>query len=80
MRKKTTKEKILYLLGYKYIINKRTEEIHSLENEKSNCKIDLIVNKKYITKKAVDKLLEDSEFLMNDYNGCRWCMKKFDNG
>lgn len=67
-------EKIKKFFGYNYIVNLNTLEIHNLNKPHTNCKTNLMTNKKMITKKQLNKYLADG------YNGCRWCLKKYDNG
>lgn len=67
-------EKIKKFFGYNYLVNLNTLEIHDLNNPHTNCKTNLITNKKMITKKQLNK------YLANGYNGCRWCLKKHNNG
>lgn len=67
----TLVEKIKKMLGYRYIVNLHTWEIHDLKNPHVNCKIDMMSDKKMITKKQLHLYLEDG------YNGCRWCLKQY---
>lgn len=62
------------LFGFTYIVNKRTKEIHDTKNEHSNCHLNLISRKRFVTKRKAYKLMKSG------YNGCRWCMKEFDKG
>lgn len=64
-------DKIKMLFGYSYVVNLNTWEIHNLKNTHENCKIELIVHKKMITKKQLHTYLDDG------YNGCRWCLKEY---
>lgn len=63
-------------LGYKYVMNKRSEETHDLDNIKTNCKLDIMAdkNKKYITKRQFLTLHKRGEA-----DGCRWCMKEYNH-
>ena len=65
------------LFGLTYLVNEHTKEIHNLENEKKNCSIGMIAkhNKRHITRTKAIKLI-----LNGKYNGCRWCLKKYDKG
>lgn len=53
------------LFGFKYVINRNTNEIHKLSNLKTNCHVELMTNKM--------KVKNSKEWLKNGYNGCRWC-------
>ncbi len=73
--KATIKEKALMLLGYKYVANTSTKEIHRLTNPKCHATEHLAKkNRKYLTEKQFTKYLKDG------YNGCRFCLKEYDNG
>lgn len=63
--------KFLLMLGYTYLVNKRTGEIHDLKNPQKNCHVESMSekNKFLAPPKDIDKLLET-------YDGCRWCMKE----
>jgi hypothetical protein len=66
--------KLTLFLGYTYMINKRSKEIHDLKNTHVNCHLDKIsdVNSVIIHKSKLQWHLN------NGYNGCRWCMPKQD--
>lgn len=63
--------RFLMLLGYTYLVNKHTKEIHDLKNPHNNCHVESMSekNKFLASQKEVNKLLEE-------YDGCRWCMKE----
>jgi len=63
-----------YFLGQSYLINMSTKEIHKIDNIKTNCHIKIITHKKYIT------IWRYPEYLVDGYNGCRWCNKVDDKG
>ena len=75
--KRTFWEEINYLLGWRYIINTKTKEVHDLKNKKASCRLDLMSskNKKYVGRQEMFRLVKEQ-----DYNGCRWCMKIYDRG
>lgn len=60
----------LKLIGYKYIVNNNTKEIHVVSNMKTNCHLDLMTNFKYVK--------SSKELLDNGFNGCRWCYNETD--
>lgn len=72
------KDFFLKLLGYKYLLNTNTLEVHSLKKQTKACRLNLMAdhNKKYMTKKQVKKLLGGTTL----HNGCRYCMNEFDKG
>ena len=63
--------KIREMMGYRYMVNLRSKEIHDLKNTHANCNLELIVHKKFITQKMLH------QYLHNGYNGCRWCMPEY---
>lgn len=67
------RNKFLEWLGYKYILNTNTGEIHKVSSLTKRCKIDLLKNGKYISAKRVNKL-----YLSGAANGCRYCYKDID--
>jgi len=60
----------LKVLGYKYVVNNHTDEIHKLSNIKTNCHLELMTDINYV--KSSEELLKDG------YNGCRWCYNETD--
>jgi hypothetical protein len=63
------------LFGYTYLVNLNTGEIHDLKVGHKNCHTELIAtdHRRYSTRKQVAKFMGRAGF-----NGCRWCMRKFD--
>jgi hypothetical protein len=63
------------LLGYRYLVNMRSAEVHDIKGEKGNCRISKISkeNKRWITDRKLDKLRAADKV-----NGCRWCMPYMD--
>jgi hypothetical protein len=72
--KLTKFEKFMYWLGYRYILNKSTKEIHRLSTKHKNCRLELMSNKnkKYISTNNVGMLFAIG------YNGCKYCYKDED--
>ena len=66
--------KLKKLLGYSYVVNLGTREIHNLKNTHSNCSINMLTNKKFIKKKEL------KNYLNKKFNGCRYCFKLEDKG
>lgn len=60
------------LFGYRYLINLCTREIHDLKNTHKNCRLNMLVHKKFIKEKELEY------YLKKKYNGCRFCFKSKD--
>lgn len=69
--------KLRVKLGFRYLANKESREVHDLKRSSLLCHVDLISkkNRKWMTEKQMLKAVNSHE-----YNGCRWCMKKYDRG
>ena len=67
--------RLLEWLGFRFVLNRNTGEIHDLRNEHKNCRIDMMRNLRYIRKRTAVKLIKGGKA-----NGCRWCLKKWDTG
>lgn len=61
-------------LGYKYIVNHRTKEIHSVKEVTSKCRIASLTRAEYIRKGKMES------YMKAGYNGCSKCFKDKDNG
>ena len=63
-------------IGYGYVANNRTLEIHRLNYKHTNFDILGIVDYTFIRNyyKGVER------FVKRGYNGCRYCMPEIDNG
>ncbi len=72
---------ILKLLGYNYLLNKNTGEVHDLRNLKSRCGIDKMSNKnkKFLNESEYNDLMKIGKFEKKSINGCRFCMEKLDS-
>lgn len=66
--------KIRLFFGYRYVLNTKTQEVHNLKNIKTRCRIPLLVNYKYLTKRQMLKAIKSGA------NGCRFCCKELDEG
>lgn len=74
--KATFKEKILLKLGYKYVANTSTKEIHLLTDPICHATFYLAKkNRKYVNRRQMIKMIKSGE-----YNGCRFCLTEHDNG
>lgn len=71
----TRKEKWMKFWGFGYVVNQATKEIHKLEEKHTNCRLDLMRHKKYVTWRRALRLI-----LKKGYNGCRYCFPAFDKG
>ena len=69
-------EKVNMFFGFGYLANIGTGEIHRLANKKATCRLHMITNKMYVSKKRALKLMETGK----GYNGCVKCYKEKDNG
>lgn len=67
--------KILEAIGFKYIINKATKEIHYAPRISNKCGIQYLRNGKYATARRVKRLITKK-----GYNGCVHCFPEQDNG
>lgn len=61
-------------LFFPFISNERTKEVHRVKHLAPNCRIHLLKNGKYRSRRKAKKLFDSG------YNGCRWCLKEKDNG
>ena len=61
-----------YCTTYRYVVNKKTHEIHDLWNEKTNCHLSWLSNVDFIKEDDLVSWLQKPQ-----YNGCRWCLKKY---
>jgi len=67
-------EKVNLFFGYGYVANIGTGEIHRLKNKRTNCRIEMVTKKMYVSKKIAFQLFK------RGYNGCSKCWKETDNG
>lgn len=65
-----THNPILEFLGFKYVLNTKSKEIHNVKNLHKNCNFESLKHGKYISKRKMQKLTKDVSKL------CRWCNKK----
>lgn len=70
------RNKFLEFIGFKFIVNnnKSSKEIHRVRSITTSCRISMMTDAKYITKRKAAKLLK------NGHNGCRFCYHEKDNG
>lgn len=59
---------IMKLFKYDYLLNKRSNEVHNLNNPQHNCHTDLIKDKKYLSERQMKIIVNTGA------DGCRWCM------
>lgn len=62
---------ILTRIGFRYIVNLNTGEIHDSQNRQYGCHLELMKHKRFITEKQMHGLIE------RGFDGCRWCMPKY---
>jgi len=65
---------IVFGVEFRYYVNHGTKEIHDLNSDNSFCRLSMITNGSYSTKRKADKLMRQG------YNGCRLCLKNEDKG
>jgi len=70
MEKLTRKEKWMGFWGFAYFANFGTKEIHRLENKHVSCRLHMIANGRFVTKRRALRLIHSHGF-----NGCRYCWK-----
>lgn len=66
--------------GKRFLLNTKTNELHDLDKETSNCQIDEI-SKSHIM--MFNTMLEASIYLSlnnKQTNGCYWCLEDLDKG
>ena len=68
------RNKILEWLGFRFIVNHNSGEVHRVDNLQTNCNIEAMTNAGYCTKFRVKKLYKRNE----KYNGCAKCNKSED--
>jgi hypothetical protein len=73
-KKMKIKIKFLFarILGYGYLVNLRSKEIHRLNSKYTQCNLDSIKKYKFIKKKQI------TVWMQYGYNGCRFCMPEID--
>ena len=69
------RNKFLELIGYKFIANHNSKEIHRVTGITNQCRLLPMTNAEYCSAKTAKRLIKDS-----GYNGCRYCYKEADNG
>ena len=70
------RNKILEKIGFRFIVNHNSGEVHRVKDLHVNCGIEAMTNAGYCTKFRVKKLYKRDE----KYNGCYWCNKEEDKG
>jgi hypothetical protein len=63
--------KILEAVGYKYIINKATKEIHYVPKINNACGVQNMRHGRYVSKKKAYRLIKKK-----GYNGCIHCFRE----
>lgn len=75
--KLTIIEWVMLILGYGYVTNSKSKEIHRLRHKHVSCHLKEMKHKSYITRK---KALELINMQGSKWNGCRWCWESRDTG
>lgn len=68
------RNKLLELIGFKFIVNHSSKEIHRVQYLTMNCFIDKMKHSGYATSWKVKRLLK------RNYNGCRHCYSTENKG
>lgn len=68
------RNKLLECIGFKYIVNHSTNEIHRVKFLTENCFVYKMTSAGYATGWKIKRLLKQG------YNGCRNCFKSEDKG
>lgn len=67
--------------GNRYILNKNTGEIHDLDNESSQCKIEEIKPEHVMNVISYeDALIRAKAFKCPHPNGCYYCLPEYNQG
>lgn len=59
---------LLEILGFRFVVNKRSGEIHDVKHLHKNCNFNFLKRGVYISKKKVNELTKED---INKF--CRWC-------
>ena len=71
------RNKFLEKIGFHYLLNKNSNEMHDVRVNHKNCHLDKMTNVRYFFfKKSAIRQMRRSKWV----NGCRWCLKKWDTG
>ena len=60
---------LLEALGYRYIYNKKTGEVHDTKNIHQSCQFETMRNCHYISKRKAMRIIKKDK-----KDACRWCM------
>ncbi|MDR2917844.1 MAG: hypothetical protein LBV72_00555 [Tannerella sp.] len=63
---------IMKMLGYKYVVNNKSREIHLLKYKHTNFDIYSIADYSFVKNDC------DLDFYYRDFNGCRFCLPELD--
>jgi hypothetical protein len=69
------RDNFLEALGFVYLANHRTKEVHRVSHLHVNCRVGVMTNVGYCT-----WLWHWVLILLFGYNGCRWCCPERDKG
>ena len=78
---RTFREWWMCLIGFPYLLNINSMEVHDLRKKTKNCWINLMTpkNKLYLSEKQFQDTLKNGH-KGKPVNGCRWCLKKHNTG
>lgn len=63
------RNKLLEVLGYHFVLNRTTNEVHDLNKLHKNCQFKLMRNCRYISGRQARKIINKEP-----RDACRWCM------
>lgn len=63
--------------GKRFLANKRSKEIHDLENSSSMCNIDNISEKNILMIESENEVVDLCH--SEGYNGCYWCLPRYND-
>jgi hypothetical protein len=74
-------DKLSIFMGYPYLMNKNTMEVHDLRKLTKSCSVGQMAdhNKRRISHSQFEKAITKG-YKGRRANGCRWCLKKHDTG
>jgi len=66
--------------GSRYVLNMSTGEVHDLDHETDNCKIDLIHSDNVYNCDSYQQAAVHQALKRANCNGCYYCLREKDNG
>lgn len=63
--------------GKRFLANKKSKEIHDLENESSMCHINNIKESNLLMIDSENEVIEMCNY--DGFNGCYWCLSRYND-